>query len=1223
MLRNGTEDISELYCLDADKQFPIAEVRSFNNIGKLGDLNDPDISSYKTELGEDKYKSLVWFANNIITQTAEEDPEVLNYLEKAFKELIDFNYENNVEFSFGGKTYNGSSDKSEYGKNFAKYLYKDKTVEDINVVQQLALWYLNMPTADNPYFSPNDLKTNNNMGEYKNGYNPETRKFAYQLPIIRIGTMIFSDASEVEMTFYNLLFSYLVTNALRAENTSISNNYPTLKRLDTKVQTGKLDNQDYFIVGPFEVDGTLGSNNYNILINNGELPENYKLLNKDFVIIENKKINDILNQEYYIAVPSNTNINELKLTIDYADVITNTATVWQTSDDKYQRVVLIEPIKSSKQDETITVPILRGDLALRKFIVSVDGKPVAEELKHTPNLTEKGVENITNDANYIAKYNHSKVPAEVEIGSKVVYQINVYNEGDIDGIAKEITDYLPDGLIYDTNSEINDEYNWIPSGKTIKTDFLNETTLTARDGENIASAFVRIECIVADTVTPGRILTNVAEITDDNIIDKDSKVGSVNGNTIDDTYSGNRENKTELNDENYFYKGLQDDDDFAKVIIKGGVFDLSLKKFITEINGKAPTKSREIKVTDTTPLKNGGTNAKYSEPVKTPLTVKSGDVVKYTIRIFNEGTISGYAEQVADYLPEGLGLLVFHKDNYDNAWDIKTALANGAKTIKLSQIENGTANLRISDFSQGDKLEDVDVLVGNRAKIISTKLSSNVTSNLLTKFDEKSNSLDYKDIEVTCIVLADGLEDSQLKNIAEIMDDSDEDKNEIEDRDSKPDTVKPENYPGGDKTQDDHDYENLTEVAKKFDLALQKFITGLNDQKITDRAPAVSKGEDGKLKYNHTTDPLKTANTDLVTYTIRVYNEGELDGYAAEIQDDIPSGLIFMADNEVNKAYGWKMYDKYGKETADLSQATSVKTTYLSKEASEARKDNALIKAYDSSMKSPDFKDVQIVFKVDDSKIDRTATTEKRIIINTAEISENQDEKGNKIEDIDSTPANGKENEDDIDKERIYVKYFDLALQKYLTKIIITEDGQTREIVANDKESLLKVEVDRKKIKTTVVKFMYDIVITNQGEIEGFATEIKDYIPEGLKFLPEDNKDWVAISEKEVVTNALAKTLIEPGKDATVSIVLTWINGENNLGIKTNVAEISEDYNTKGDTPDIDSTPNNNKDAEDDIDDAPVMLAISTGAAKTYIGLSLTVTVISAAGVALIKKYVL
>lgn len=80
----------------------------------------------------------------------------------------------------------------------------------------------------------------------------------------------------------------------------------------------------------------------------------------------------------------------------------------------------------------------------------------------------------------------------------------------------------------------------------------------------------------------------------------------------------------------------------------------------------------------------------------------------------------------------------------------------------------------------------------------------------------------------------------------------------------------------------------------------------------------------------------------------------------------------------------------------------------------------------------------------------------------------------------------------------------------------------------------------------------------------------------------------------------------------------------NNLGLLVNTAEISKDYN-EFETPDIDSTPNNFIENEDDIDDAPVLISIRTGDSIniTYIIVAAAFTIIIAAGAISIKKFVL
>ena len=313
---------------------------------------------------------------------------------------------------------------------------------------------------------------------------------------------------------------------------------------------------------------------------------------------------------------------------------------------------------------------------------------------------------------------------------------------------------------------------------------------------------------------------------------------------------------------------------------------------------------------------------------------------------------------------------------------------------------------------------------------------------------------------------------------------------------------------------------------------------------------------------------------------------------------------------------------KYTK-TENASEAKMIWTDYLSKAQEDATNRNNLLKAFDrDTMKEPDHRDIKIAFKVTEPN------TSDRILINYAQIADDEDENGKDVVDKDSTPNKWIDKEDDQDIEKVKVKYFDLALRKWVTEAIVIENGKetvtpTGHHAEDDPEEVVKVEIAKSKINKVVVKFRYSIRVTNEGEIPGYATEISDYIPAGLKFVQSDNPQWKKV-EGKIVTNALADTLLQPGESAEVEVLLTWINGGDNMGLKVNVAEISEDKNDS-DTPDIDSTPNNRKEGEDDIDDAPVILATKTGETinTEYIGIVAGSLIILSAGVILIKKYVL
>ena len=417
---------------------------------------------------------------------------------------------------------------------------------------------------------------------------------------------------------------------------------------------------------------------------------------------------------------------------------------------------------------------------------------------------------------------------------------------------------------------------------------------------------------------------------------------------------------------------------------------------------------------------------------------------------------------------------------------------------------------------------------------------------------------------------------------------------------------------------------------RQFDLALRKFITGVTSvdgsrTDITTRVPVFKVDKDGKYVYEHTKEPVLVANQNVVEYTIRVYNEGEIAGYAKEIKDDIPEGLEFLPDDEINKEYRWIMLDEEGNETDKVSEAKYIVTDYLSKENEKTAGEN-LLKAFNEedyeagAIKEPDYKEVKVAFKV------TMPNTSDEIIINQAQISDDSDEDGNEVTDKDSTPNEWIDGEDDQDIEKIKVQYFDLALRKWVTKAIVIEDGkevvrETGHKAEDDPEAVVKVDLKKSKLNKVVVKFEYQIRVTNEGQIAGSVEEISDYIPEGLKFVAADNPEWEEVDGK-VVTDQLAGQIMQPGESKEVTILLTWINREDNMGLKVNVAEISKDYNEYG-SPDIDSTPNNKVPGEDDIDDAPVMLTVTTGQEVVYLGITIAVLGIIAGGVIGIKKFVI
>lgn len=1028
------------------------------------------------------------------------------------------------------------------------------------------------------------------------------------------------------------------------------------------------------------------------------------------------------------SVPEKPNLD------DYTPPTDNST--YQEDDDDYEDLVL---------------PGKTFDLALRKYITEVNGTKLEDTRVPDIDITKLASGEATT-----ADYKHKKYPVEVKTEDIVTYRFTVYNEGDVEGYVYSITDYLPQGLEFDAKSNpefieaktsgeytaeelegkeyiysINKEKNTITiskipaQGETGLQPYL--FGLNPFDGEKLDSKSIDIKFKVsAETSANDMVLTNIATMDytsaprpqEEKIKDRDSKPENFTEPTAEDLleplpgYKGNEENKNDLTDSKYHYKGQEDDDDFEKIIIKGTPFDLSLRKFITKLNG---TELKDEK--DRTPKINTSklntidsttgkkiTTAEYVHP-KDAVTVRKGDIVTYKIRVYNEGDRNGYATEVTDYLPEGLGFLPNYTNN--SIWSIpkttdeatgKEVLPEGIE-IKNLVGENGfykdeseinKDKIKLEDFKDpitGEVPTDysqIQIVTGERAAISTKALKEKLIKAYKSqKADEdlwqqstndEKDGLFYQEVEITCIVLKENTYKGILKNVAEITEEYDENGNKIEqkgdDRDSEPKNVyeddkhtpgKEENgYTPGE--QDDDDFEQLQ--LKYFDLALRKFITkvdGEAPEASREPVPDVSTLIDGTYDrngkkehtatYNHPKDPLWVKNGSKVEYTIRVYNEGSEDGYAYEVSDDIPNGLVFEADDATNKAYGWVMYremtegdENIAKEdiieyngkkyviTTKAEEATMIRTRYLEK---------TLIKAFDPETKTLSYADVKVVFTIKEPK----DFDKDRVIINQAQITEDSGD------DEDSTP-NEWQDEDDEDIEKVRIPIFDLSLLKWITQSVVTVDGKTTTTNTgfkpnkgltestgegirnnNEPEPIAKVELDKKKLNKTVVKFVYKIRVTNEGEIPGYATEVTDYIPEGLEFHVEDGNNkqygWVKSGDDKIVTRALETVLLNPGESKELEITFRWINSEKNLGQKINIAEISEDANDYN-TDDIDSTPNNREnpykeEQEDDDDFALVILSIKTGATQfmSYFTLITITLAIVGGGIILIKKYVL
>lgn len=222
----------------------------------------------------------------------------------------------------------------------------------------------------------------------------------------------------------------------------------------------------------------------------------------------------------------------------------------------------------------------------------------------------------------------------VKAGSRVTFNIEVFNQGDIAVNNITLVDYTPVGLVLD--AALSPNWVALPNGRA--------TGLIINPLAPGKSHMVSITYTVALSAE-GQTLHNFAEITGAKdpdgaqIADIDSSADSISDNDglVDD-------------DELYNNNGDEDDHDQADIVIlPPGVWDLALRKSLA---------------------------------VDQAASVNPGDSVLFNIEIFNQGTESTHSVRVVDYIPSGMML-------NDLRWT--TGTGNTATILLNQPLQPGTS----------------------------------------------------------------------------------------------------------------------------------------------------------------------------------------------------------------------------------------------------------------------------------------------------------------------------------------------------------------------------------------------------------------------------------------------------------------------------------------------------------------------------------------------------
>lgn len=345
----------------------------------------------------------------------------------------------------------------------------------------------------------------------------------------------------------------------------------------------------------------------------------------------------------------------------------------------------------------------------------------------------------------------------------------------------------------------------------------------------------------------------------------------------------------------------------------------------------------------------------------------------------------------------------------------------------------------------------------------------------------------------------------------------------------------------------------------KYDLSIKQFVSEVDGIKKVNNEIKTSLDKNGKIIYTKNENMEKVENNQELIFTIRIYNESENAATIKDIFNEIPQGLEYI-NNELNNQNGWKLYkiNSSGdlEETTNISEAEYIKTSILN---------NTELKGFNKqTMLSPEYKELKIALKVKENKLNNGRIATNKV----------------KLQD-DSCDANKENNTDECS---VYVKKFDLNIEKNIINVTVENNEGQKIINKKSNEEILKIDIPKKEIENTKLKIKYEIKVTNIGEINGYATEITDYLPEGFEAISTQTTQWV-VNGNEAKTNSLNKNLLQPGESKSIFIECTYKVNKENIGSKINSVKITE-YENDSDSKDI---------TEDNEDKEEIIITIKTG----------------------------
>ncbi len=176
--------------------------------------------------------------------------------------------------------------------------------------------------------------------------------------------------------------------------------------------------------------------------------------------------------------------------------------------------------------------------------------------------------------------------------------------------------------------------------------------------------------------------------------------------------------------------------------------------------------------------------------------------------------------------------------------------------------------------------------------------------------------------------------------------------------------------------------------------------------------------------------------------------------------------------------------------------------------------------------------------------------------INASKINENIDTAASNVIEL-----NG-ENIYNIDLGLMDIENFKITLNNKISKITVINGDNTETYEYDDFTANLKV--DNKKIDNTVLVIEYLIEVKNEGNVDGYVTEVASKIQKGLSFVSELNQDWYINEDNEAINSSISDKLLKSGETEKLKLVLIKNENKKVGEVITNSSEIRGTYNQYG-----------------------------------------------------------